>query len=236
MAIVADSWWLANNARKTLKVTWDEGPVATQSSAGLRGAGQAAVGARASPSPRRRGRTRRSRRVATSRSAFRGAAKIVEAEYVLPAPLARAARAAEFDRALQADGNLEVWSCSQTPGLAHPARGAGIEPSKVTMHLVRAGGGFGRRLVNDYDIEAGKIARVVTRRARDGRAAERSGQAGLDARRRHGPRPVSPGGFHYFKAGLDASGKLIAFRDFVASANSVVPANEFPRGFVTNFR
>src|SRR5207249_6235477 len=34
VAIVADSWWLANNARRTLKVTWDEGPVATQSSVG----------------------------------------------------------------------------------------------------------------------------------------------------------------------------------------------------------
>jgi isoquinoline 1-oxidoreductase beta subunit len=43
-----------------------------------------------------------------------------------------------------------------------------------------------------------------------------------------------PGGFHFFKAGLDASGKLVAFRDFVASTNSVVPANEFPRGFVAN--
>jgi isoquinoline 1-oxidoreductase beta subunit len=44
-----------------------------------------------------------------------------------------------------------------------------------------------------------------------------------------------PGGFHSFKAGLDASGKLIAFRDFVASVGSVVPANEYPRGFVPNF-
>ena len=45
-----------------------------------------------------------------------------------------------------------------------------------------------------------------------------------------------PAAFHYFKAGLDASGKLIAFRDFVASVNSVIPANEFPRGLVENFR
>jgi isoquinoline 1-oxidoreductase beta subunit len=45
-----------------------------------------------------------------------------------------------------------------------------------------------------------------------------------------------PAGFHYFKAGLDANGKLTAFRDFVASVNSVVPANEYPRGFVENFQ
>jgi isoquinoline 1-oxidoreductase beta subunit len=46
-----------------------------------------------------------------------------------------------------------------------------------------------------------------------------------------------PNAFHYFKAGLDASGKLIAFRDFVATVNQTpVPGNEFPRGFVSNFR
>src|SRR5207237_8896513 len=60
------------------------------------------------------------------------------------------------------DGKLEIWSRSQIPSLQNPALGAGIEPDKVTMHMVRAGGGFGRRLTSDYDVEAGKIARVVT--------------------------------------------------------------------------
>ena len=103
------------------------------------------------------------------------------------------------------------------------------------MHLVRAGGGFGRRLNSDYDIEVGKIARVVTEeRAKAGLPSvpvkllwSREDDMAHDQYR--------PGGFHYFKAGLDASGKLVAFRDFVASTNSVVPANEFPRGFVANF-
>ena len=102
------------------------------------------------------------------------------------------------------------------------------------MHLMRAGGGFGRRLVSEYDIEVARIAKQVT----DERTA-----AGLPSV------PVKllwtreddmahdqyrPAAAHYFKAGLDAAGKLVAYRDFVGSTNSVVPANEFPRGFVDN--
>ena len=231
VAIVADSWWLANNARRTLRVTWDEGPVATQSSAGY--AAQARdLGAQAAsrpPAPSGRG----SANVGDVEAAFSSAAKVVEAEYVFPL-LSHAPLEPQNATAHYSAGKLEIWSPSQIPSLQHPALGAGIEPSDVTMHLVRAGGGFGRRLVSDYDVEIGRIARVVT---------EERAAAGLPSV------PVKllwtreddmahdqyrPGGFHFFKAGLDASGRLIAFRDFVASTNSVVPGNEFPRGFVAN--
>ena len=232
VAIVAESWWQANNARRTLKVVWDEGPVATQSSVGY--AAQAkTLSAQASSVPAAGGRGTAA--IGDAEAAFRGAAKIVEAEYVFPllshAPLEPQNSMAHYT----SDGKLEVWSCSQIPSLANPALGAGIEPDKVTMHLVRAGGGFGRRLNSDYDVEVGKLARVVTEeRAAAGLPSvpvkllwSREDDLAHDQYR--------PGGFHYFKAGLDASGKLIAFRDFVASTNSVVPANEFPRGFVANF-
>ena len=166
-------------------------------------------------------------------AAFKTAAKTIEAEYFFPllshAPLEPQNSTAHFH-----DGKLEIWSPSQIPSKAHPALGAGIPPENVTFHLVRAGGGFGRRLVSEYDIEVARIARTVT---------EERAAAGLPSV------PVKllwtreddmahdqyrPTGFHFFKAGLDASGKLIAYRDFVASTNSVVPANEFPRGFVEN--
>jgi isoquinoline 1-oxidoreductase beta subunit len=46
-----------------------------------------------------------------------------------------------------------------------------------------------------------------------------------------------PGAYHYFKGGLDATGKLIAFRDFVATVTQTpVPTTEFPNGFVPNFQ
>jgi isoquinoline 1-oxidoreductase subunit beta len=232
VAIVADSWWLANNARRTLKITWDEGPVATQSSVGY--AAQAKeLSSKASQPPEGGGRGGAA--IGDAETAFRGAAKVIEAEYefglLSHAPLEPQNSLAHY----KTDGTLEIWSCSQIPAATNPALGAGIEPSKVTFHLVRAGGGFGRRLTSDYDVEVGKIARVVTEeRAKAGLPSvpvkllwTREDDLGHDQYR--------PGGFHYFKAGLDASGKLVAFRDFVASTASVVPANEFPRGFVANF-
>jgi isoquinoline 1-oxidoreductase beta subunit len=232
VAFVADSWWLANNARRTLKVNWDEGAVATQSSAGY---AQQAKTLSASASQPAAGGGRGSAAIGDAEAAFRNAAKVVEAEYEFPllshAPLEPQNSLAHY----KADGTLEIWSCSQIPNAANPALGAGITPDKVTFHLVRAGGGFGRRLTSDYDVEVGKIARVVTdERAKAGLPSvpvkllwTREDDIAHDQYR--------PGGFHYFKAGLDASGKLVAFRDFVASTASVVPAQEFPRGFVANF-
>ena len=233
VAIVADSWWLANDARRTLQVTWDEGAVARQSSEGYaaqaRDLAAQMAAAPTPPPPSGRG----SASTGDVEAAFRTAATVIEAEYVFPllshAPLEPQNATAHYD-----DGKLEIWSPSQIPRLENPALGAGIEPSDVTMHLVRSGGGFGRRLVSDYDVEVGRIARVVT---------EERAAAGLPSV------PVKllwtreddmahdqyrPTGFHFLKAGLDASGRLIAFRDFVPSTNSTVPGNEFPRGFVPN--
>jgi isoquinoline 1-oxidoreductase beta subunit len=240
VAIVADSWWLANDARSSLKVTWDEGAVAEQSSERyLALARDLAAKPVVVPTPAPAAAPGGGRGgpagavIGDVEAAFGTAAKIIEAEYFFPllshAPLEPQNSTAHFH-----DGRLEIWSPSQIPSKQHPALGAGIPPENVTFHMVRAGGGFGRRLVSEYDIEVARIARLVT----DERAA-----AGLPSL------PVKllwsreddmahdqyrPTGYHFFKAGLDASGKLIAYRDFVASTNSVVPANEFPRGFVEN--
>jgi isoquinoline 1-oxidoreductase beta subunit len=233
VAIVADSWWLAQNARKSLKVVWDEGPVATQSSAGY--AAQAKqLSAQAATPPA--GGAPGVANIGDVDAAFSSAAKVVEAEYYFPL-LAHAPLEPQDSTAHFKDGKLEIWSPSQIPGLGGPAAAAGITQADVTMHLVRAGGGFGRRLVSEYDIEVSKIARVVA----DERA--KAGQPSVPVKliwsreddMQHDN--YRPGGFHYFKAALDASGKMTAFRDFVATVTQTpVPGNEFPRGFVGNFR
>src|SRR5881409_2779826 len=234
VAIVADNWWLANNARKSLKIVWDEGPVASQSTAGYLSQAKQLAATQASQTPP--GGGPRSAKDGDVEAAFKTAAKIVEADYSFPllshAPLEPMNSTAHYK-----DGKLEIWSPSQTPEKFNAAIPAGIQNGDVTFHLVRAGGGFGRRLYNEYDIEVSKIARLVS----DERA--RAGLPSVPVKllwtreddMRHDD--YRPAGFHYFKAGLDASGKLIAFRDYVASHGntSVIPANEFPRGHVANF-
>jgi len=229
VAIVADSWWLANDARRTLQITWDEGALATQSTAGYAAQARdlAAKMADTAPQPGGRG----SAAVGDVQAAFKTAARVIEAEYFFPL-LSHAPLEPQNATAHYRDGRLEIWSPSQIPSTQHPALGAGIPRENVTMHLVRAGGGFGRRLVSEYDVEIGRIARLVTdERATQGLPSvpvkllwTREDDMARDQYR--------PSGFHYFKAGLDANGKLVAYRDFVASTSSTVPANEFPRGFV----
>ena len=232
VAIVADRWWQAQNARKSLKVMWNEGAVATQSSAGYAAQAQQLAATRASQKPAAGGQ---SADIGDVDAAFATAAKVIEASYVFPllshAPLEPQNSTAHFK-----EGKLEIWSPSQIPNPGQVATSAGIQAGDVLMHLVRAGGGFGRRLNSDYDIEVAKIARMVS----DERVAAgmptvpvkllwtREDDIHFDQYR--------PSGFHYFKAGIDGDGRMVAFRDYVASTASVIPANEFPRGFVPNFR
>jgi len=234
VAIVADNWWLANNARKSLKVQWDEGPVASQSSVGYNTQAKQLAATQASQTPA--GGGPRSVKEGDAEAAFKSAAKVVEAEYYFPL-LSHAPLEPQNSTAHYKDGKLEIWSPSQIPQIFNAAVPAGIQNSDVTFHLVRAGGGFGRRLASEYDIEVSKIARLVSdERAKQGMPSvpvkllwSREDDMHHDNYR--------PTGHHFFKAGLDASGNLIAFRDFVAShgTTSVIPANEFPRGHVKNF-
>ena len=236
VAIVADNWWLAQNARKTLKVVWDEGPVASQSSVGYAAAAKqlAAESASAPPAGGGQGNVVVGDVDAAFAAAAANGGKVIEAEYMLPI-LAHAPLEPQNSTAHFKDGKLEIWSPSQIPGTAGPAAAAGITGADVTMHLVRAGGGFGRRLQSEYDNEVAKIARLVA----DERTA--AGQPSVPVKllwsreddMQHDN--YRPGGFYFFKAAVDSTGKLTALRNFVARVGSELGANEFPRTAVANW-
>jgi isoquinoline 1-oxidoreductase beta subunit len=235
VAIVADTWWQANAARQKLVVKWDEGDTASQSTAGF--TAQAKLISTQTPAT-----------ILTNDgnadTALAGAAKVVTAEYSYPflahAPLEPQNCMAHFK-----NGKLEIWAPSQRPqqGIGQVAQIAGVQQSDVTYHIVRAGGGFGRRLTDDYACEAAFIAKKVSD------LLSAAGKASVPVKllwTREDDMThdfYRPGGFHFLKAGIDASGKLISWRNhYVGYGNNGrnataadIGAMEFPAKFTPNF-
>ena len=220
----------AQTARKKLKVTWTEPPArAAMTSASF--AQQAEELSKKAP-----GRTLR--KDGDADAALASAAKVVEGNYSYPfishAPLEPQNCTANFK-----DGKIEMWSSSQIPGSGRnlAAAACGVTPNDVTLHMVRGGGGFGRRLTNDYCAEAAYISKL------HGTPIKLLWSREDDMHHDY----YRPGGYQYLKAGLDASGKVVAWRNHfitygdgegdkqrIVSAGAMGPT-EFPQPFIANY-
>jgi isoquinoline 1-oxidoreductase beta subunit len=224
VAIVADGFWAAQTARRALKVVWGEGATASQSTRGFDA--QAATLAKQAPQ-------RSIRKDGDATAAMARAARVVTAEYAYPF-ISHAQLEPQNCTARYADGKLEMWAPTQTPdsGRTLVAKTLGLKEDDITIHLTRAGGGFGRRLYNDWLVEAAWIARESGVPVKLLWTREDDFQHDI----------YRPGGYHHFSAGLDGGGKLTGFRDHFVSfgtkeefaPSAALSATEFPARFVAD--
>ena len=169
-------------------------------------------------------------------AALKSAAKIVEATYSYPF-LAHATMEPMNSTASFNNGKFEVWTPTQNAQAARTSisKLMGIAEKDILVHPTqRAGGGFGRRAQADPAVEAAWIAREV-----GGGVPVKLLWTREDDIRHDNYRPA---GYHHFKAGLDAQGKLIALTDhfvsfgengkFATFAN--LGENIFPADYVPN--
>ena len=225
VAILADTWWQAQNARKSLKVEWDNGRGASQSTDDF--AKRAVELLKSAP-------TNMVRSYGDVNGSLKGAAKVLEAVYAYPF-LAHGTLEPQDTTASFSNGKMEIWTTSQTPaeGRDLAAAAVGIEPGAVTVHMCRVGGGFGRKLMNDYMVEAAWLSKQAGKPVK--LVWSREDDFGHDAYR--------PGGTIGLKAGLDANGKLVAWNQHLITYGEGkniaqcgdIGGDQFPGGWVPNY-
>jgi isoquinoline 1-oxidoreductase beta subunit len=228
VAIVADTTWAAFEARKQLRVEWDESTASKDSWSGfVKRAAELAKLPAGEQSIANKG---------TVDEALKGAAKTVSGLYTYPF-VSHAPLEPQNCTAWNHDGILEFWAPSQTADRAiETVAGAlGVTQDKVKINQTRVGGGFGRRLMNDYVCEAGAIAQRFSGPVK--MVWTREQDMAHDFFR--------AGGFHSLTGGVDAQGKIVAWRNHLitfthdgktASSGANWPDTEFPAQNLANYQ
>jgi isoquinoline 1-oxidoreductase beta subunit len=226
VAIIGKSTWDVFKAKDALKVEWDETNASKDSL--TEAAARAKEISAKLPAP--------ATNVGDVDAAFASAAKVIEAAYDY-AMVSHQQLEPENSTGWLHDGVIELWTPSQTAdrGISQVAKLLNMPEDKVTIHQTRVGGGFGRRLTNDYLMEAAAIAVKVQAPVK--LQWSREDDFAYDFFR-------APG-FHYLKGAIDKSGKLSAFQDHLVSftANGSRPVsgggrsnNSFPTDIAHNTR
>ncbi|KRB83729.1 molybdopterin cofactor-binding domain-containing protein [Duganella sp. Root198D2] len=158
VAVVADSYWRAQQALNALKPEWDLAAASKHSSAPYRALLHEAVqegGELAVP------RNGKAEDISAAHQA--GAARAItwlERTYTVPL-LAHATMEPMNGTASVKDGKAELWLPTQAQDTARTfvSKALGMAPEAVTIHTTLSGGGFGRRIEADFAVQAALIAR-----------------------------------------------------------------------------
>mgnify|MGYP000909111747 CR=1 FL=1 len=207
VAVVAEHFWQARQARDAVKIEWDSGPNAKLSNASIRAQLKKAA-ANKGLSALARGEVA---------AALKSGAKSLNAVYELPLLAHATLEPQNCTADVKVDG-CDVYVGTQVQGVAQAvaAKACGLKPQQVRVHTQFLGGGFGRRLDIDYvpaAVEAskavGKPVKVIWTREDD---------TTHDTYR--------PPAYHEVAGALDAKGKLTAWSFHITSPS--ITARVFP--------
>ncbi|MGA0053539.1 MAG: molybdopterin cofactor-binding domain-containing protein [Steroidobacteraceae bacterium] len=156
VAIVANSTWAALKARRKLKVEWNEASAAKDDWAATSAQSFKLAESEGAEIVAERGELAN-----TFTEAAHQLNSIYQYAFLSHAQLEPQVCVAR----MTAEGGCELWPPSQTPQRAQKnvANVLKLDEAKITIHPVRVGGGFGRRLMNDYACEAAAIAQRLGR-------------------------------------------------------------------------
>lgn len=232
LAVVATSTWAAIKGREALRVEWDKGPNAADSSEKfwadnhkmLGNTGQIVVDD------------------GEFDNAMAGADEVIKHRYEVPfvnhAPLEP-----QNCYAFVEQDRCHIIAPTQMPsGASRSAAWAtGLEREHIRVDFTRVGGGFGRRLTNDYVAEAALISKKTGWPIKLQWTREDDVQNDF----------YRPAGVHEMRAGLTADGDIVGWTQRLASASKYyrrpnmpddrlwqaeLYSDDFPRRIVPNLR
>ena len=232
VAIVATSTWAAIKGRQALQIDWDPGPNATDSSDAfwqqnremLKSTGQVVVDD------------------GEFDKTMSEADKVIERHYQVPFVSHQPLEPQNCYAHVQED-RCHVIAPTQMPSGASRAAAAvtGLPRENIHVDMTRVGGGFGRRLTNDYVAEACMISQKT------GWPIKLQWTREDDVKHDF----YRPAGLHGMSAGVDDKGKVIAWTQRLVSASKYyrrpnmtderlweaeLYPDDFPRKIVENFR
>ena len=202
VAVVGEHMWAALKGRDRVQVTWDESAAETRSTPELFAEYRALARQPAQAVTRDDGDVS---------AGFARAATVHEAVFEVPYLAHAALEPLNAVARMTADGTLEVWGGHQIPDLyqAAAAQIAGIPAERVRLHVMKAGGSFGRRAVGDADVV---VEAVAIAKALGWRAPVKVQWTREDDTRAGRFRPMY---VHRLRAGLDAQGRPVAWHNTI---------------------
>ncbi|MFO1467040.1 MAG: xanthine dehydrogenase family protein molybdopterin-binding subunit [Steroidobacteraceae bacterium] len=208
VAVVAQHFWQARQARDAVKIQWDEGSNARLDNAAIRATLKKGAAS---------GQSQPALSTGDAAAALKSASKTITAVYELPLLAHATLEPQNCTADFKADGcDVYVGTQVQLMAQAAAAKAAGLDATQVRIHTTLLGGGFGRRLDVDFIPAAVEVSKAVGKPVK--LIWTREDDTTHDTYR--------PPAYHEIAGGFDAKGALTAWKFHLTSPS--ITARMFP--------